>query len=137
VTWPVPDWISELGSISPSPDAKSLAVAGINPTFDSVVVGIVEIETGRFTRMGRVAGSDPQTIKWLEDGSMMFVLREPQGAYALYRIARGRPPSRVGGLPHTRADFSVSNDGKHVAAFGYSDKNDVYMIRNFGKMLGR
>jgi hypothetical protein len=68
---------------------------------------------------------------------MMFVLREPQGAFALYRIARGRPPSRVGGLPHTQADFSVSNDGKHVAAFGYSDKNDVYMIRNFGKMLGR
>jgi len=24
-----------------------------------------------------------------------------------------------------------------VAAFGYSDKKDVYMIRNFGKMLRR
>ena len=67
----------------------------------------------------------------------MFVLREKQGAFALYRIVRGRPAERVGGLPYTEADFSVSNDGKHVAAFGYSDKNDVYMIRNFGKMLRR
>jgi hypothetical protein len=68
---------------------------------------------------------------------MMFILREPQGAFALYRIARGRPARRVGALPYTEADFSVSSDGKHVAAFGYSDKTDVYMIRNFGKMLRR
>jgi hypothetical protein len=137
VTWHVPDWISIFGSISPSPDAKSLAVAGMNRSFDSVVVGTVDIDAGRFTRIGIVAGSDPKKIKWLEDGSMMFVLREPPGAFALYRIARGRPPRRVGGLPYAEAEFSVSNDGSHVAAFGYSDKNDVYMIRNFGKMLRR
>ncbi len=137
VTWHVPDWISELGSISPSPDAKSLAVEGMNRSIDSVVVGTVDIDTGRFTRIGIVAGSDPHKIKWLEDGSMMFILREPQGAFALYRIARGTPASRVGSLPYTQADFSVSSDGNHVAAFGYSDKNDVYMIRNFGKMLRR
>jgi hypothetical protein len=98
-------------------------------------VGTVDIDTGRFTRIGILAGSDPKKIRWLEDDSMIFVLREPQGAFALYRIARGRPATRVGGLPYTEAEFSVSNDGHHVAAFGYSDKNDVYMIRNFGKML--
>jgi hypothetical protein len=137
VTWPVPDWISEFGSISPSPDAKSLGFAGINRSFDSVVVASVDIDTGRFTRIGILPGSDPHKIKWLEDGSMMLVFREPQGAFALYRIARGGPARRVGGLPYTEADFSVSKDGYHVAAFGYSDKNDVYMIRNFGKMLRR
>jgi hypothetical protein len=137
VTWHVPDWMSDIGSISPSPDATSLAVAGGNRSFDSVVVGTVEIETGRFTRIGVVAGSDLPMIKWLEDGSMMFVLREPQGAYALYRIARGSPFRRIGGLPYTQADFSVSNDGSHVAAFGYSGKSDVYTIRNFGKILRR
>jgi Tol biopolymer transport system component len=137
VTWHVPDWIGEMGSLSPSLDAQLLAVAGINPTGDSVVVGIVDIDTGRFIKLGGVGGSDPQKIKWLEDGSMMFVIREPQGAYALYRIARGNLARRVGGLPYTQADFSLSSDGNHVAAFGYSDKNDVYMIRNFGKMLRR
>jgi hypothetical protein len=44
---------------------------------------------------------------------------------------------RVGTLPYYRAEFSISSDGKHVAAFGYNDKTDIYMIRNFGKMLRR
>jgi hypothetical protein len=136
-TWHVPDWIAKFGSISPSPDAKSLAFAGMNRLFDSVVVGTVDIETGRFTRMVGVAGTDPQRIQWLDDGTIMFVVREKQGAFALYRIVRGRPFERLGVLPYAQADFSVSNDGRHVAAFGYNDKNDVYMIRNFGKMLRR
>jgi hypothetical protein len=55
----------------------------------------------------------------------------------LYRIRPGRRAERLGTLPHTRADFSVSNDGRHVAMFSYVDKSDVYMIRNFSRMLRR
>jgi len=135
VTWRAPDWISYIGSISPSADANSLAVVGKNRSADSVIVATLDIDTGRFTRLGILAGGDAQQIEWIQDGSMMFVFREPQGAFALYRIAPGRPARRVGVLPYTDADFSVSSDGKHVAAFGYSDRSDVYMIRNFGKML--
>jgi hypothetical protein len=137
VTWHVPEWISFIGSISHSPDAKSLAVEAVNRSFDSVVVATLDIETGRFTRIGIFNGGDPHRVTWLEDGSIIFIFREKQGAFALYRIARGRPTERLGVLPYTEADFSVSNDGRHVAAFGYSDKKDVYMIRNFGKMLRR
>ncbi|MEO7503061.1 MAG: hypothetical protein ABIW94_10535, partial [Gemmatimonadaceae bacterium] len=104
---------------------------------DSVIVATLDIETGRLNRLGAFGGGDPQRITWLEDGSIMFVLREPAGAFALYMVAPGRRAQRLGVLPHTNADFSVSNDGSHVAAFGYSDKNDVYMIRNFGEMLRR
>jgi hypothetical protein len=137
VTWNVPDWISGIGSISHSPDAKSLAVEAANRSFDSVVVATLDIESGRFTRIGVVSGSDPQSTTWLDDGSIMFVLREKQGAFALYRIVPGRPAERLGVLPYTLADYTMSNDGRHVAAFGYSDKKDVYMVRNFGKMLRR
>ena len=64
------------------------------------------------------------------------------------RRAKAKPPTvriafevqrrraeRLGALPFSLADFSVSSDGRHVAMFSYNDKNDVYMIRNFGKML--
>jgi len=135
-TWPVPDWI-EMGSISHSPDAKSLAVVGVNRSNDSVVVATVDIESGRFTRTGVFPGSDAPRIMWLEDRSIMAIFREPRGAWVFYRIRPGRSAERLGTLPHTRADFSVSSDGKHVAMFSYSDKNDVYMIRNFGQMLRR
>ena len=137
VTWQVPEWISGIGSISHSPDAKSLAVEAWNGSSDSVVVATVDIESGRFTRIGIFKARDLQRIKWLEDGRIMFVFREPHGAFALYSIAPGRPANRIGGLPHPDADFSLSNDGRHVAVFSYNDKNDVYMIRNFGKMLQR
>ena len=137
VTLDLPKWISILGSVSHSPDAKSLAVEGMNRSGDSVVVATVDIETGRFTRMGTFVGSDPPKIVWLEDGSIMSVFREPQGAWVFYRIRPGRPADSLGTVPHSRADFSVSNDGRHVAMFSYIDKNDIYMIRNFGKMLRR
>lgn len=67
----------------------------------------------------------------------MSIFREPTGAWVLYKFAPGQPAERLGALPHTRADFSVSNDGRHVVMFAYSDKTDVYMIRNFGRMLRR
>ena len=135
VTWHPPEWLSMIGSMSHSPDAKSLAVAGKNRSGDSVVVATVDIETGRFTRIGMFAGTDPMQVAWLEDGSIMPIFREPTGAWALYRIAPSRPAERLGLLAHTRAEFSVSNDGRHVAVFSYIDKSDVYMIRNFGRML--
>jgi dipeptidyl aminopeptidase/acylaminoacyl peptidase len=137
VTWHVPEWISDIGSISHSADAKSLAVAATNRSFDSVVVATLDIASGRFTRIGIFAGRDPRGVTWIDDGSIMFVLREPPGAYALYRIGPGRAAKRLGSLPYMEGQFSVSNDGRHVAAFGYDDKNDIYMIRNFGKMLRR
>ncbi len=137
VTWHVPEWISEVGRISHSPDAKSLAVEAQNRSGDSVVVATVDIESGHLNKVGVFGGSDPQYITWLDDGSIMFAFREKQGAFALYRVVRGRQAERLGALPNTQAEFSVSNDGRYVAAFGYSDRNDVYMIRNFGKMLRR
>ena len=137
VTLHVPDWISGFFSIAHSADAKSLAVAAMNRSFDSVVVATVDIETRVFTRIGTFVGSDPQKIAWLSNGNIISIFREPEGAWVFYRIPPGRPAERLGTLPHTRAEFSVSNDGRHVAMFSYSDKNDVYMIRNFGKMVRR
>jgi protein kinase-like protein/WD40 repeat protein len=137
VTLGLPKWIGILGSVSHSPDAKSLAIEGMNRSGDSVVVATVDIETGRFASIRVFVGSDPPKIAWLEDGSIMSVFREPQGAWVFYRIRPGQPAENLGTLPHSRADFSVSNDGRHVAMFKYIDKNDVYMIRNFGELLRR
>ena len=137
VTRYLPEWISEIGGVSHSPDSKTLAVAGINPSGDLVVVATMDIATGSFARVGAFFGSDPQQIAWLEDGSILAVFRAPQGAWVFYRIPPGGPAEKLGALPHARADFSISSDGRHVAMFSYTDKNDVYMIRNFGELLRR
>jgi len=138
VTWGVPEWMSEISFISRSPDAKSLAVGGSTQS-QTGVVATVDLETGRFTRLATQPATEGQAITWLEDGAIMFVLRLPEGAYVVNRVSPGRPAERLGTLPNIPmlAAFSVSKDGRHIAAISYNDKNDVYMIRNFGKMLRR
>jgi serine/threonine protein kinase len=137
VTLRDPQLITEIHYVAQSPDAKSLAVGGRSSTLDSIVVATVEMETGRFKRVAALPGEDLGAVTWLKDGGIIFVFREPDGSYALYRVFPGRPAQKVGALPYSRAEFSISSDGKHVAAFGYNDKTDIYMIRNFGKLLRR
>jgi len=137
VTWPAPEWISGIGGMSHGADSRSVIVGAMNHTGDSVVVATVDIETGRFTRLASFAGSDPVFVGQLEDGAIVSVVREPQGAWVFHRMRAGRRPERLGTLPHSRAEFSISRDGKHVILIRYTDRNDVHMIRNFGRMLRR
>jgi dipeptidyl aminopeptidase/acylaminoacyl peptidase len=137
MTWLIPNWMSVITHIARSPDGKSLAVAARSITLDTIVVATLDLETGHFARLAAYPGEDSRVIAWLKDGSIMFVFRGPDGAFGLYRVLPGRPAEKIGALPYYRAEFSVSNDGRHVAAFGYNDKNDVYMIRNFGELLRR
>ena len=134
-TWPIPNWMSVITDVARSPDGKSLAVAARSRTGDTIVVTNLDLETGNFARLAAYPGEDPLAITWVKDGSIRFVFRGPDGAFGLYKVSPGRPAEKLGALPYYRAQFSMSNDGRHVAAFGYNDKNDVYMIRNFGELL--
>jgi hypothetical protein len=97
----------------------------------------MDIEDGRFTRLGILGGEWPGGIRWLEDGNIMFDFRETEGSYALFTTRPGGATRRLGALPYTQEISSVSKDGIHMAGFSSTIKNDVYMIRNFGKMLRR
>ena len=137
VTWPVPEWIGAIGAMSHAADSRSVIVSAMNRSGDSVVVATVDVETGRYTRLASFAGSDPAFVGQLEAGAIVSVVREPQGAWVLHQMRPGRSTERLGTVPHSRAEFSVSRDGKHVALIRYTDRNDVYMIRNFGRILRR
>ena len=137
VTWRAPDWISNIGSVSLSPDTRSLAVLAWDQGGDSIVVATVDMEDGRFTRLGFLGGEWLGGIRWLEDGNIMFDFRETQGSYALFTTRPGGATRRLGALPYTQEISSVSRDGIHMAGFSSIIRNDVYMIRNFGKLMGR
>jgi Tol biopolymer transport system component len=137
VTWQAPPWIGSIWRVSLSPDAKSLAMLAVGPGGDSIVVATVDIETGRYQKLGSIGGEWFGRIRWLADGSITFDIYEMQGAMALYTTSPGGPIRRIGVFPLTDADVSVSTDGRHMVASNFSFKNDVYMIRNFGKMLRR
>ena len=132
-----PDWIGTIWAVSPSPDAKSLAVLAVNPVDDSILVATVHIGTGVYKKIGSIGALWLGRIRWLEDRNITFDIYETQGAMALYATTPGGPIRRVGAFPFTDAAVSVSKDGRHMVASNFSFKNDVYMIRNFGKMLRR
>jgi len=137
VTWPAPDWISHIWSVSHSPDTKSLAVLAMDPAGDSIVVATVDIENGRFTKLATIGGEWLGRIMWLEDGSIIFNVYEAQGAWGLFTTRPGSPTRRLGTVSLSDPGVSVSKDGRHMIASNFSFKFDVYMIRNFGKMLRR
>jgi hypothetical protein len=137
VTWRAPDWIGSIANVSLSPDTRSLAVLASDRRGDSLVVATVDIENGRFTKLGTFTGEWLGGIRWLEDGNIMFDFRETQGAYAIYMTRPGGAMRRLGTVPYTQEMSSVSKDGMHMAGFNSTVSNDVYMIRNFGKMLRR
>ena len=137
VTWRAPPWIGMIESISLSPDAKSLAVLAVDSAVSAVVVATVDMANGRFAKLGSIGGEWLGRIRWLEDSSVTFDVYEAQGGLALYTITPGGAIRRLGALPFSDAAISVSRDGRHTIASSFSFKNDVYMIRNFGKMLRR
>jgi hypothetical protein len=137
VSLPVPPWIATIWRVSLSPDAKSLAVLAVNPADDSILVATVDIETGHYKKLGSVGAEWLGRIRWLADGTITFDIYETQGAMALFAITPGGPIRRLGTFPLNDADVSVSTDGHRMVASNYSFNNEIYMIRNFGKMLRR
>ena len=135
VTWRAPDWVNEIWSVSLSPDMRSLAVLAMERQTDSIVLASMDIENGRFTKLATVGADWLGQVSWLDDGSIMFSVYETENAAALFRTTPGGPTQRLGAFPLRDLVFSVSRDGKHMVASSYSFKSDVFMIRNFGKML--
>jgi serine/threonine protein kinase/Tol biopolymer transport system component len=135
VTWRAPDWISSIANVSLSPDTRSLAVLATDGV--SAIVATVDIENGRFTKLAILGAEWLGGIRWLDDGNIMFDVRETQGDYTVYTTRPGGATRRLGAVPYTQEMSSVSKDGVHMAGFNLTFKNDVYMIRNFGKMLRR
>jgi len=106
VTWPAPEWISGIGGMSHGSDSRSVLVAAMNQTGDSVVVATVDIETGRFSRLASFAGSDPELVGQLEDGAIVSVVREPHGPGRSTAFVRVGAPSKS--VPsHTAAPNSA------------------------------
>jgi hypothetical protein len=137
VTWSAPDWMGEIYSVSLSPDTKSLAVLATTRLVDSILVATVEIDNGRFTKLASIGGEWLGRVRWLPDGNITFDVYEEQGGMALYSIRPGGPTRRLGRFPLSDGTVSVSKDGGHMVASNYGRKSDVFMIRNFGKMLRR
>lgn len=135
MTLHAPAWMGVIGGLSASPDRKSVGILAWDRAVDSAIVAQFDLETGAFKRLATMNAENFWDPTWLEDGNLMFAIRETNGAQALYTLRPGNAWKRLGSVPHAPAVYSPSADGRRLVATSRSDKMDVYMIRNFGDFL--
>ena len=75
---------------------------------------------------------------WLADGTLLVPVEETAAALAWYRIPLdGGPPLRLGSPPRYPAEYDMSRDGRRIIATTWEDSPDIYLIRNFSRLLER
>ena len=121
----------------PSRDGASLATLGWDESFDSVAVQEISLRDGSVRRLAAFSGEGYDMISRLPDGSLQFGVLETEGTLVWYRLAPGDRPARMGPVPRYPASYRMSDDGRRVLARVGDPRPDIFLIRNFGQLLGR
>jgi protein kinase-like protein/WD40 repeat protein len=132
-----PDHGSVIGLAS-SPDGREVAWVGWDPLGDSVLVDRVSLEDGRLTRLASFYPESGKEPFWLADGALIASIEETGATLAWYRVpTNGGPVLRLGSPPRYPAEYNMSRDGRRVIANTSEDSPDIYVIRNFARLLRR
>jgi hypothetical protein len=119
-----------------SPDGADLAVVGYSAGHDSLLVHHVHLADGMIEPLVAFPASDAATgLRWLVDGSIVAIVNEPGHTTALYSI-RGTAVRRLGVLPWgSDARYQISADGLRLVVALPQSHADLWLIRNFGRLL--
>jgi WD40 repeat protein len=131
-----PAWITQILSLTPSPDGGFLAASALSR--DTLAIAKINLRTGAFTRVGGMpfVGGAVSAITWLADGTIMQPVAN-DGGLAVYRVPSAGGPVRKQTSLQNVADIASSVDGSRAVAFTTRVRTDIYMIRNFGAFLER
>lgn len=136
--WPIPDWSDQIGNATTSPDGRFLATLSWDRPYDSVVVAKTDLQTGVMTRLATLGGEGWSNIVWLPTDQLIFGLKETKGVEMLYSLsASGGIPKPIRKLSLLQALYQYSADGRRIVAFEYSNRSDIYAIKNFGELVSR
>ncbi|HJS46816.1 MAG TPA: hypothetical protein VJ773_02395, partial [Gemmatimonadales bacterium] len=124
--------------ITPSPDGGAVAVVGWDRLGDSLLVARLSLVDGSVARLASFYPESAGQPAWLADGTLIIPIVETEATLAWYRIATGGGPAvRLGSPPRYPAEYSLSSDGRRVVANTSEDTPDIYLIRNFPRLLER
>jgi len=116
--------------LSPSPDGQRAATMAWTVNGDSLVLGLLNLQSGTWTEQARLFAEGTGTMRWLTDGTVEFTLASTVSATDLYRFdpARGTV-QRIGELSVPFASYSFSTNANWVTAVERRVVSDVYLIR--------
>jgi len=120
--------------LGPSPDGLRAATISWTSSGDSLMLGLLDLQNGRWSAQARLYAEGTGTMRWLTDGSVEFTLGSTVSSTDLYRFdpARG-VVQRIGELSVPFSSFNFSADGLWAAAVERRVVSDVYLLRPVGK----
>lgn len=124
------------------PDEQAARVLGVSPdglrattmawstNGDSLVLGVLDLQNGKWMERARFFAEGTGTMRWLHDGSVEFTLASTVSATDLYRFdpIRGTV-QRIGELSVPFASYSFSSNGLWATAVERRVVSDVHLIR--------
>jgi dipeptidyl aminopeptidase/acylaminoacyl peptidase len=128
-----PDRSERMGSVTGSPDGRSIITTRWTPSFDSLVFTWIDLRDGHRQRLGRVRAEAPGHALWANDGTVQAAVQETLGSLVLYRLdLNGGSPVRLASYPSEGSLYhSFSQDGLRALKVESRPRGDVWMARNF------
>ncbi|HYW30866.1 MAG TPA: hypothetical protein VE869_05110, partial [Gemmatimonas sp.] len=116
--------------LAPAPDGTRAATMGWSTTGDSLVIGQLDLGSGKWREFKRMFGEGTGTMRWLTDGGVEFTLTSTVSTTELYRLdPRTGTVTRLGELPVPFAAYNFSADGKAATAVERRVVSDVSLLR--------
>jgi protein kinase-like protein len=97
---PDPDRSERSGSVTGSPDGRSVITSRWTAGFDSLLFTKIDLQDGHRRRLGGVRAENFSQTLWATDGTIQVAVLETLGTLALYRLdVDGGPPVRLASYP--------------------------------------
>ena len=126
---PVPTWYGWVYSAALSPDGRFVAFAGFNaPGHDSLGVSVMSLADQSVRHWFTIAGEGGH-VGWLSDGTLLLCLAETMETFSLYHLTQPDRAAKLGTIPGTVSDISVSTDLKRAVIVVHDYHGDASMSR--------
>lgn len=115
----------------PLADGRTLVVAGWSLTSDSVLVGRLSLQTGRFERMGAFTAEGTGGIALMPNGDLLLQLWESSSSHRFLLWQAASASWRdLGAGPQADATYRFSVDGRRVVVRAAVRRGDVYVVQS-------
>ena len=125
----IPSSYATVFEVNGPPNGGDVAFLGWSaPTEDSLGLGLLSLPEGRFTQIAWLF-AEGGGLRWLTGGSLALSLEAAKSSVALYRARPGAPLERLGSIPRSVSNFTVSSDMKRAAVVTRDYHGDAWMSK--------
>jgi hypothetical protein len=115
--------------MAPAPDGKRAATMGWTAQGDSLVIGLLDLESGTWSELSRVFAEGTGSMRWLSNGTVEYAVTSSVSTSVLYSLDPDRRIiRRLGELSVPFATYNLSIDGKWATAVERQVVADVILV---------